>query len=142
MVRQFCAGGVIIKKEKGRPRVLLIKDSYGHWIWPKGHIEKGETSEEAALREISEETGLKKIRIEERLGKQQYFFTLQGKRIFKTVHMFLVKANAREKLVIQTSEIEKGRWFWAGDALKTIEYKGSKEFLKKGIRLFRGKYCR
>jgi len=133
---------VIIKKEKGRPRVLLIKDSYGHWIWPKGHIEKGETSEEAALREISEETGLKKIRIEERLGKQQYFFTLQGKRIFKTVHMFLVKANAREKLVIQTSEIEKGRWFWAGDALKTIEYKGSKEFLKKGIRLFRGKYCR
>jgi len=141
VIRQFSAGGVIIKKEKGQPRVLLIKDSYGHWIWPKGHIEKGETPEDAALREISEETGLKKIQIEERLGKQQYFFTLQGKRIFKTVHIFLVKANAREKLVIQTSEIEKGQWFWASDALKTIEYKGAKEFLKKGIRIFRRKYC-
>jgi len=141
VIRQFSAGGVIIKKEKGQPRVLLIKDSYGHWIWPKGHIEKGETPEDAALREISEETGLKKIQTEERLGKQQYFFTLQGKRIFKTVHIFLVKANAREKLVIQTSEIEKGQWFWASDALKTIEYKGAKEFLKKGIRIFRRKYC-
>lgn len=141
MERRFSAGGVIVKKEKGKPKVLLIKDSYGRWTWPKGHIEKGEKPEEAALREISEETGLKKIKIEKKLGKQEYFFTLKGKKIFKTVYIFLIKAQAREKLAIQTREIEKGRWFLAEDAVKRIEYKGSKEFLKKGIKAFRKKHC-
>ena len=141
MERQFAAGGVIIKKEKNRPRVLLIKDSYGHWTWPKGHIEKGESPEQAAVREISEETGQSKIEVIERLGKQEYYFTLKGKKIFKTVYIFLVKAAAREKLKVQTSEIEAAKWFWADEALNTIEYKGSRSTLEKGIEAFRNKYC-
>ena len=140
--RQFAAGGVIVKKDRGQLRVFLIRDSYGHWSWPKGHIEKGETPEEAGLREISEETGLKRIRIEGKLGEQRYSFTLNNKRISKTVHVFLVKARPGERPVIQTSEIEEGRWFRDEDALDTIWYKGSKELLKKGIDLFRKKYCR
>ena len=139
--RQFAAGGVIVKKERGLLRVFLIRDSYGRWTWPKGHIEKGETPEEAGLREISEETGLKRVRIEEKLGEQRYFFTLDGKRIFKTVHVFLVKARAGERPVIQTSEIAEGRWFREEDALDTIEYRGSKGLLKKGIDSFRKRYC-
>jgi 8-oxo-dGTP pyrophosphatase MutT (NUDIX family) len=142
MERQFAAGGVIIKKEKGRPKVLLIKDSYGHWTWPKGHIEKGESPEQAAAREISEETGQKRIEVAELLGKQQYYFTLKGKRIFKTVYVFLVKASAREKISVQTSEIRAARWFWPDEALDTIEYEGSRSMLEKGIKTFRSKYSR
>ena len=141
MKKQFAAGGVVIKKERGLPRVLLIKDSYGHWIWPKGHVEKGETTEETAIREVSEETGLSKITIEGKLGLQQYYFTLRGEKIFKTVTIFLIKANARERLTIQTEEIEKGRWFGAEEALERIEYKGSRKLLKKGIDLFSKKFC-
>ena len=141
MTRQFAAGGVVIKRERARPKVLLIKDSYGRWTWAKGHIEKGESAESAAIREISEETGLKKLELVERLGKQEYFFTLKGTRIFKTVYVFLVKASAREKLCIQISEIEAGRWFWGEDAVKKVEYKGQAAFLKKALRIFERKYC-
>ncbi|MGB2960975.1 MAG: NUDIX domain-containing protein [Candidatus Omnitrophota bacterium] len=141
MERQFASGGVVIKKERGEPRVLLIKDSYGHWTWAKGHIEKGESVEAAGVREISEETGITKLQVVERLGAQQYFFTLKGKRIFKTVYVLLVKASAREKLRIQRSEIEAGRWFWPEEAVKKVEYKGQDVFLKKAIRIFRKKYC-
>ena len=140
MKRHFSAGGVIIKTEKERSFILLVKDGYGHWTWPKGHIEKGESPEEAALREITEETGLKKIGIEGKIGEQTYYFKLKGELIFKTVYIFLVKAGAREKLVIQESEIADAKWLPAEDALEAIEYKGSREMVEKGIRLFREKY--
>jgi 8-oxo-dGTP pyrophosphatase MutT (NUDIX family) len=139
--RQFAAGGVVIKKEKGRARVLLIKDSYGHWIWAKGHIEKEESPEKAAIREVSEETGLKKLQVIERLGKQEYYFTLKGKRIFKTVYVFLIKASSGERLAIQASEIRGGRWFWPEEALDKIEYEGSRDLLRKAIDIFCERFC-
>ncbi|MFC1644343.1 NUDIX domain-containing protein [Candidatus Omnitrophota bacterium] len=135
--RQFAAGGVVIKKEKGELRVLLVKDSYGHWTWAKGHIEEGEAPEEAAVREIWEETGLKNLQIREELGKQEYSFSLNGKKIFKTVYIFLVESAAGEKLTVQTSELEDARWFAAEEAVETIEYEGSSDLVEKGIKIFR-----
>ena len=137
---RYGAGGVVIKEEKGRAMVLLIKDSYGHWTWAKGHIEKGETPAETAVREISEETGLKKLEVVEELGKQEYHFTFHGKRFFKTVHIFLVRAFDGEPLLAQRSEIMEARWFQPEEALEKIEYKGSRDLLAKGIDVFRGKY--
>jgi len=137
---QFSAGGVVIKKEKNEPRILLIKDSYGHWIWPKGHIEKGESAEEAALREVSEETGLMNIEIVEKIGKQQYYFTLEGQKIFKTVTIFLLKGAPDEALKPQVEEIEDAKWFSAEKALQTIEYEGSRAHLQKAIDTFKRKY--
>ncbi len=136
MERQFSAGGIVIKTEEGRSWVLLIKDSYGHWIWPKGHIEQGETPEETAIREVSEETGLKSLQIVERIGKQEYGFFLEGKHIFKTVCVFLIKAEPREEISVQKSEIAEGCWFSPEEALKTIEYEGSRNLLKKAIDLW------
>ena len=52
------AGGVVFRVEEGRPLYLLIRDSYQNWGFPKGHLEAGERPEDAALREVSEETGL------------------------------------------------------------------------------------
>jgi 8-oxo-dGTP pyrophosphatase MutT (NUDIX family) len=134
--RHFAAGGVIIKREGSLLKVLLIKDSYGHWTWPKGHVEEGETPEETALREIFEETGLKQIKILSLLGKQEYYYTLAGEEIFKTVHIFLVEETADEPLNIQTQEIEEGRWFAPEEALDTIEYKGSRDLLEKGLNIY------
>ncbi len=138
--RQFGAGGVVMKIEDGRTLVLLIKDSYGHWTWAKGHIEKGESPSGTAIREISEETGLKQLEVVEEIGKQEYYFALHGKRIFKTVYIFLVKAAPGEELSIQRSEIREGQWFDPEKALATIEYNGSHDLLAKGIDVFRGKY--
>ncbi|MGB2599904.1 MAG: NUDIX domain-containing protein [Candidatus Omnitrophota bacterium] len=141
MTRRFSAGGVVIKKERGRPKVLLIKDGYGRWTWAKGHIEKGESVDQTAVREVSEETGLKKLEIVQRLGTQEYYFKLKGELIFKTVYVLLMKASAREKLRIQTSEIEAGRWFWPEDAIKKMEYKGQSALVRKAVKIFERKYC-
>ena len=133
MQRQYASGGVVITKEDGETKVLLIKDSYGHWTWPKGHPEGDETPEEAALREISEETGLKKLKILELLGKQEYWFTFEGVKIFKTVHIFLVEADPDQTLSVQLEEIQEAKWFSPEEALKTIEYKGSRDLLEKAL---------
>ena len=140
MEKHFASGGVVVKEDRGDVKVLLIKDGYGHWTWPKGHMEEGETPEDTALREISEETGLKTLKVLEEIGKQEYWYTFESVRIFKTVHIFLVKAKPGEDLKIQKEEISEGEWVKPEEALVRIEYEGSKEILKKAINLFCEKY--
>lgn len=131
--REFSAGGIVVKKERERLRVLLIKDGYGKWTWPKGNIGKDELSEDAALREIEEETGLKKLQVIEKCGRINYFYRLHGTLIYKTVYLFLTEAKGREKFKIQTSEIRNAKWFTPEEAVETVAYKGAKEILKRAI---------
>lgn len=90
MQRVFSAGGIVVKKVGGKKKVLVAQHS-GHkgWDFPKGHIEKGETSEEAAIREVEEETGAK-AEIVEKVGETQYFYSQDGEKVFKTVTYFLM----------------------------------------------------
>ncbi|MBU0683160.1 MAG: NUDIX hydrolase [Candidatus Omnitrophota bacterium] len=133
--KQFSAGGIVIKGEELNLRILLIKDRFGYWTWPKGHVEKGETREEAAIREIREETGLKKLEVMREVGKQEYYFEHDGKTIFKTVHIFLMRFFGEEPLKIQTQEISDARWYMPEQALETIQYEGSKEIIEKALTL-------
>jgi 8-oxo-dGTP pyrophosphatase MutT (NUDIX family) len=137
--KEFSAGGVIIKKEGSAIKVLLIKDRFGHWTWPKGHLEKGETPEEAALREIAEETGLSSAVIISKIGEQKYDFSRKDVNIHKVVDIFLVEATGDEKLEAELEEIREAKWFGPEAAVKAIEYEGSKEMLSKGIAEFRKK---
>ena len=137
MKQQVSAGGVVIRKNDGILEVLLIKDRFGSWTWPKGHIESGETPECAALREIEEETGLRTLRIDGKLGEHQYCFLAGDEQISKTVYVFLVEAVPGEPLEIQESEVADGVWFSAEDALEKIEYEGSREILEEGIKKFK-----
>ncbi len=133
---EFSAGGIVARATEEGLKVLLIKDSYGRWTWPKGKIEKGETPEQAAIREIREETGLKDIEIIYKIGNVKYFYRLKAELIFKTVHVYLFKHRGREALKILYKEIQAGAWFTPKEALRKIEYRGAKQFLKKGIKRF------
>lgn len=137
--RQFSAGGVVIRQRPGELEVLLIKDRYGRWTWPKGHIERGESPAEAALREITEETGLRGVELIEEVGLQEYYFSLSGVKIFKTVRVFLARAPIEGELKIQHEEINDARWFSAASAVEKIEYQGSKALLKKALSVFTAK---
>jgi 8-oxo-dGTP pyrophosphatase MutT (NUDIX family) len=131
--REFSSGGVIIKRHGGELRILLIKDGYGHWTWPKGNIEKGESPPEAAIREIGEEVGLKKIRLIDKVSDIKYFYRLKGRLRFKTVYLYLFEARGEEALKVLKSEIEEAQWLSPEAALEKVEYRGSKEVLKKAI---------
>lgn len=135
--REFSAGGIVVKKYLKDVKILLIKDTYGRWAWPKGHIDQGEKSHQAALREISEETGLKEIKILDKIGQANYFFRLKGDLIFKTVLFFLVEATGSEKLKIQQDEIKEAKWFTPKEATNILTYKGAKEMLEKAIAMYR-----
>ncbi|MFC1632123.1 NUDIX hydrolase [Candidatus Omnitrophota bacterium] len=131
--REFSAGGIVVRKKGRTLEVLLIKDAYGHWSWPKGHIDQGESSKDAAIREIREEVGLSGLAILDKVGRINYFYRLKGDLIFKTVFFFLAETGNDQKLKAQKSEIQAARWFKASLALKTLKYKGTKELLEKAI---------
>jgi len=88
-VEETSAGGVVFKDGQ----VVLLRRHSGEWVMPKGHLEPGETDEEAALREVEEETGLR-ARIVARLGETSYMFALPiwPAPRHKMVHWFLMEA--------------------------------------------------
>lgn len=96
-VRETSAGGLVITGwEGGREmlRAALIGrlDRRGRLLWslPKGHIEKGETAEQTAMREVAEETGIQG-KVLASLGSIDYWFVTEGRRVHKTVHHYLLR---------------------------------------------------
>lgn len=96
----------------GGPRAALIgrlgRDGRLLWSLPKGHVESGETTEQAAVREVAEETGITG-RIIESLGTIDFWFVAEGKRIHKTVHHFLMVATGGE-ISDEDVEVEAVDW--------------------------------
>ena len=95
-VDETSAGGLVVADDGVTgPRAALIgrTDRRGRLLWslPKGHIEAGESAEEAAVREVAEETGIAG-RIVDRLGTIDFWFMADGRRVHKTVHHFLLRA--------------------------------------------------
>lgn len=122
-------GAVVLRKD-ARNQVLLIKNKRSaHWGFPKGHIEKGETQEETAIREIKEETGLD-IEIQPGFScKSEY--TIQGK-VEKAVIIYLAKALSDE-VIIQEEEIDDYIWVDFESALKMLRFENDKSILTKAI---------
>src|SRR5947209_14506287 len=116
--REFSSGGVVFRTSGDRQEFALIKAG-GRWSFPKGNIEKGETPDAAALREISEETGLplSGLRIVSPLPDVKYVFRWAGVLVFKTVQNYLVELTTDAPFKPQLSEIEEVQWF-APDAAR------------------------
>jgi 8-oxo-dGTP pyrophosphatase MutT (NUDIX family) len=98
-VEEISAGGVIIDVDNGVARIAVIarRNRAGRveWCLPKGHVEKEETLEQTAVREVAEETGIVG-RVLASLGTIDYWFSASGTRVHKIVHHFLLEATAGE----------------------------------------------
>jgi 8-oxo-dGTP pyrophosphatase MutT (NUDIX family) len=94
-VQETSSGGLVVDFSTGVPRAAVIcrlnRAGRQEWCLPKGHLEGEETLEEAAVREIEEETGIRGEIVED-LGSIDYWFSADGRRIHKVVHLFLLKA--------------------------------------------------
>jgi len=106
------------------------------WGLPKGLVESGERPEDAALREVEEETGLQ-AEIDDDLGSISYFYVWDGVRVRKTVHFFLMHATGGDTSR-HDHEMEEVRWFPLGEALRVASFRSEGEILRKAADLVRG----
>ncbi|CAB4532100.1 unannotated protein [freshwater metagenome] len=134
-VDEVSAGGLVVDAT-GKLGLLIgrrdLKDATGKrilWSLPKGHIEDGETPEEAALREVQEETGIVSI-IEKSLGVIDFWFMAGGKRIHKTVHHYLFRENGGV-LAPQESEVDEVAWFPLSEIVDRLAYPDEKKLIAR-----------
>ena len=129
------AGGIIFRKEKGKIYYLLLCYELGHWGFPKGHIEKGESLKDTIRREVREETGIEDIKIINGFKEWiKYFFKLKGKNIFKIVTYLLGETKTEE---VKISWEHTGyKWLSYEKSIKQLTFENTKEILKKANDFF------
>ncbi len=134
-VDEVSAGGLVIDAT-GTKGLLIgrkdLKDSKGErllWSLPKGHIEEGETPEQAAIREVCEETGIES-EISHALGVIDFWFMAGGKRIHKTVHHYLFKETGGV-LAPQITEVDDVGWFPLEEIVSMLAYPDEKKLIAK-----------
>lgn len=121
-------GAVIFRIINSQKRFLLIKNHRSsNWGFPKGHIERGETEEETACREVLEEAGIHIKLFPDFKYKSEY--TIRN-RVEKSVSIFLATTDDTQT-VIQPEEIEDYIWLEYEQAMKTLNYPNDKDILKK-----------
>jgi 8-oxo-dGTP pyrophosphatase MutT (NUDIX family) len=134
-VDEVSAGGLVIDST-GTKGLLIgrrdLKDQKRErllWSLPKGHIEPGETPEQAAIREVAEETGIES-EIARELGVIDFWFMAGGKRIHKTVHHFLFK-EVGGHLAPQITEVDDVGWFPLEEIVSLLAYPDEKKLIAK-----------
>jgi 8-oxo-dGTP pyrophosphatase MutT (NUDIX family) len=111
-------------------RVLVIQQVKGHWGFPKGHVEPGETEGETAIREIKEETNLD-VEINEKYRYVERYSPEEG--IEKDVIFFIAKKTGGE-IKVQEEEVTATEWLLPEDAIEKVTYDSSKRILEKVIK--------
>jgi 8-oxo-dGTP pyrophosphatase MutT (NUDIX family) len=129
--REVSAGGVVYRVEQGRPLFLLIRDSYRNWGFPKGHLEKHELPDAAALREVSEETGLTDLALRGELATIDWHFRFRGKLIHKICHFFLMESDNADTSPQREEGITACKWLPIEEALALISYANAREVLQR-----------
>jgi len=125
MFRTDRSCGVIPVRGHGAcARFLLVLSRKGHWAFPKGHADPGETDQQAALRELREETGISRVSLlpGRRFQEQYDFADKQGRPVHKTVVYFLGFVRHVQPIRLQAQEIADFRWCDSQEALELITF--------------------
>jgi 8-oxo-dGTP pyrophosphatase MutT (NUDIX family) len=126
------AGGAVVGYFDATPHVVLIRterDSISRWSLPKGHFKKRETHEEAAVREVREETGLR-VEVLAPLGTIDYWFTEGKFKYHKFVHYFAMRTTGG-RFEDHDDEVEEARWFPWDDALSVMAYESERALVAR-----------
>jgi 8-oxo-dGTP pyrophosphatase MutT (NUDIX family) len=126
VVREFSAGGVVVRRFRGRPFIAAVRVKGGTVLaLPKGHIDGGETAADAAAREVREETGVEGELVE-KLGDVKYWYQRDGERVFKVVSFFLFRY-LRGSVRDHDHEVDSAEWVPLDEAAGLLAYRGERE---------------
>ena len=130
MRHEFSAGAVVYALLNNNTYFLVLQHTKnGHWDLPKGHLEKNETNQEAAIREVKEETGIDVTLDEGFHTSIEYYFTdKDGITVFKKVVFFMAQT---QKQSVTLTEHQDYAWLIFEDAIKKVTFPTAKEVLTK-----------
>ena len=118
-----------------RPLFLIIRDSYNNWGFPKGHVEDGERFEAAAIREVSEETGLDDLIVRSSLDTIDWYFRFRGRLIHKVCHFYLMFTDLADTSPQRSEGITACRWELYEDAAQLVSYANARDILRRAHEL-------
>jgi 8-oxo-dGTP diphosphatase len=130
---EFSAGGVVVRGDRMIAIVPVKRSADGSRVLglPKGHPDGDETPEQAATREVAEETGVT-ARLIEPLGDVEYRYERKGRPVHKVVRFFLFEYE-RGDLADHDHEIEQAEWLPLADAATRLTYEGEREMVRRAI---------
>jgi len=123
------AGGVVVRALAGDWYALLIKDPYGKWSLPKGHMEGGESLREAAAREVEEETGIRPEVVGPRIDTVDWIFRDGDETIHKYCTFYLMRSRTGEAVPQSEEGIAACMWLPVADAASRVAYADTREVI-------------
>lgn len=130
VVHEKSCGVIVYNDSNGERKFLLLHYPGGHWDFPKGHVEEGETEKETAQRELAEETDITEFEfIEGFKDFVEYWFMQSGKKIFKHVVFFLAKTSAEQVKI--SHEHQDSIWLNSEEALERLTFDNAKNLFRK-----------
>ncbi len=139
---EVSAGGIVFTRSARGIFFAMLKDSYGKWTFPKGHVMRGEKYEEAARREVGEEMGIHNITLHKPLGHIDIWFrdrfVFKGKLIHKYIHYYLFEAKQNVRLekpeIVEGGErIQAVAWVEGQEVVKRSNYKDMRPILNRAF---------
>jgi 8-oxo-dGTP pyrophosphatase MutT (NUDIX family) len=132
MKREFSAGGVVVRRFRGRPFLCAVRVKGGEVLaLPKGHPDGGESMIDAARREVREETGLMAEPVE-KLGDVRYWYARGGDKVLKVVSFFLFRYRSGT-VRDHDHEVDGAEWVPLEEAPDRLAYKGEKEMAEAAL---------
>lgn len=130
-MEETSAGGLVLDHDNSRAALIGRLDRRGRLLWslPKGHLETGETPEDAAIREVAEETGITGEVIAP-LGTIDFWFVAEGRRVHKTVHHYLLRRLGGE-LSDEDIEVEQVAWVPLADLADRLAYADERRLVEQ-----------
>ncbi|HEX8743798.1 MAG TPA: NUDIX hydrolase [Thermoleophilaceae bacterium] len=136
MIREFSAGGLCVRRMRGRDFVAAVRVKGGTVLaLPKGHIENGERGAEAAAREVREEAGVEGELVE-KLGDVRYWYSRGGERVMKNVAFFLLRYRSGS-VRDHDHEVDSAEWVPLEDAPRLLAYRGEREMAEAALSALR-----
>ncbi len=128
---EVSAGGIVYRRAADGVRFLLIRDSYRNWGFPKGHLEEDESPDDAAVREVREETGLARITLKAPVDVIDWHFRFRGRVVHKVCHFFLIEARGGHPRPLRKEGITACKWFDFEKASALVSYDNARTVLAR-----------